>query len=610
MWPLPVRPRGAAERLRMAELLLRAPQVVAPPPEDDGWIAACLRLGGRDLCLHPGPAGDRTRRLLRGLGLGGGEDGGAPGAQIDVELRLHGEGGAARLELPALPPATEPTLPVTVLICTFNREALLPLALRSACAQGWPGEIIVVNDGSSDGTAAWLDAQRAAWPEGAPPLRVLHQPNRGKAAALNRGVALAAHPALLVLDDDDVLLPGALRALATALAAAPAASSATGDLIAFSDDGAGPTPRLWRPALRGDPRRSVDLALQEMPSFPGATLCRTEALRAAGPFDEALVHIEDLDMAIRLAEQGPTACLPLPTLLYRLHPGARGPAHDRFEMNDADAHHRRMQPKVAALIGRHAARLAGPGGPAEHTEGPDRDLRVSLAMGCLRKGAREEAARLIDALKPPFTARERWARAALGLDPGPEEAGTPLLVIDEGGEGALERCLEEQAGRRPLFVNLLVPREPLSDVQLLHQGIFAARAQVGAAWPPVAEVELALTSRPEWRAGRLAPAALPAGLPPAEAALAWAACQGPVPAATAPGLPEGRHPLSAALLSARAAVGGRPAEVASTLRRLVATQARWPPLWRFLAEALRAAGDHRGAAQAAAAADRLAVLAG
>jgi GT2 family glycosyltransferase len=492
-----------------------------------------------------------------------------------------------------------------VLICTYNRAALLPLSLRSAREQGWPCEIIVVNDGSTDGTAAWLDAQRAAWPADGPALRVLHQPNRGKSVALNRGVAAAAHPALLVLDDDDVLLPGALRALATALAAAPTASCATGDLIAFTDDGAGPTPRLWRPALRGDAGRSLDLALQEMPSFPGATLCRTDALRAAGPFDEDLVHIEDLDMAIRLAEQGGTACLPLPTLWYRLHPGARGPAHERFEINDADAHHRRMQPKVAALIGRHARRLAATGGRADGGTGAARDLRVSLAMGCLRKGAKEEAVRLIDALDGPFTAREGWARAALGLDPGEAEGGTPLLVLDEGGEGALERCLEVQAGRRPLFVNLLVPREPLADVQLLHQGVFAARAEVGAAWPPADAVDLALSSRPGWRIGRLKPSALPAGLPPAEAALAWAACQGPVPAPEAPGLAEGAHHLSAGLLAARAGLAARPAEVAAALRRLVATQARWPPIWRFLAESLRAAGDPRGAAQAEAAAERL-----
>jgi len=90
---------------------------------------------------------------------------------------------------------------ISVIIPTYNRERLLPRALRSVINQSTtPAEVIVVDDGSSDNTrqvikeiAAWADLE----------LRYLRQSNRGPAAARNLGIRAASGEYLAFLDSDD-----------------------------------------------------------------------------------------------------------------------------------------------------------------------------------------------------------------------------------------------------------------------------------------------------------------------------------------------------------------------------------------------------------------------
>lgn len=96
---------------------------------------------------------------------------------------------------------------MTVIIPVFNGQAYLPEALRSVVAQGIDNiEIIVVDDGSTDGT------RNAAEALGDPRLRYVWQRRMGAAAARNYGVALAISPFLAFLDADDVWLSGKLKA--------------------------------------------------------------------------------------------------------------------------------------------------------------------------------------------------------------------------------------------------------------------------------------------------------------------------------------------------------------------------------------------------------------
>lgn len=107
----------------------------------------------------------------------------------------------------------KPPTAFSAVLATYNRAALLRRAVESVLAQGWPElEILVVDDGSDEPAAK-------AVADLGPRVRVLRQPgNLGVNAARNRGIAEARHPWVLIFDDDDVLLPGALQSIADAIA--------------------------------------------------------------------------------------------------------------------------------------------------------------------------------------------------------------------------------------------------------------------------------------------------------------------------------------------------------------------------------------------------------
>jgi glycosyltransferase involved in cell wall biosynthesis len=105
---------------------------------------------------------------------------------------------------------TEPR--ISVVIPAFNRERTIGRAIGSVLSQSYqPSEIIVVDDGSTDGTAEVVSAHGGS-------VRCVSQANAGASAARNRGVELATAPWVAFLDSDDHWLDGHLEHMAAAIA--------------------------------------------------------------------------------------------------------------------------------------------------------------------------------------------------------------------------------------------------------------------------------------------------------------------------------------------------------------------------------------------------------
>ncbi|GAA1631645.1 bifunctional polysaccharide deacetylase/glycosyltransferase family 2 protein [Georgenia ruanii] len=109
-------------------------------------------------------------------------------------------------------PRAEGPLPfVSVVLPVFNEEPVVAKTLAALRASDYPAfEVIVVNDGSTDNTLQVLREAARDWPQ----LRVVDQPNAGKAAASNHGFALARGEVVVTLDGDTVFEPGTIRMLA------------------------------------------------------------------------------------------------------------------------------------------------------------------------------------------------------------------------------------------------------------------------------------------------------------------------------------------------------------------------------------------------------------
>jgi poly-beta-1,6 N-acetyl-D-glucosamine synthase len=113
-----------------------------------------------------------------------------------------------------LPPATH-VPPVSVIVPAYNEEVGIAAAVRSLLASDYPTlEVIVVDDGSTDDTPAAVEALAGDDPR----VRLIRQPNGGKAAALNIGIAAARHDVIVMVDGDTVFEPGTVRNLVAALA--------------------------------------------------------------------------------------------------------------------------------------------------------------------------------------------------------------------------------------------------------------------------------------------------------------------------------------------------------------------------------------------------------
>lgn len=220
---------------------------------------------------------------------------------------------------------------ISVIVPTFNRRDYLLEALAALQQQSRPvDQIIVWDDGSSDGTEAAVAAVRD------PRLQYHRAENAGKAAALNRALALASGDYIWICDDDDIAAPDAAEQLAGMLDAAPETGIAGGCYNRFRDTRQGREvtgPGYWPDLGTGTPLRHL---LEDIFLFQNATLVRRQCYNRAGPFREDLPRSIDYDMIVRLAARFPIEMTSRVLFLQRKHDGARGPAGHRHAASAAD----------------------------------------------------------------------------------------------------------------------------------------------------------------------------------------------------------------------------------------------------------------------------------
>lgn len=195
---------------------------------------------------------------------------------------------------------------VSVVVPAYNAAGILPAALASLAGQAAVHEVLVVDDGSTDDTAA-VAAEH-------PGVRVLRQDNAGPSAARNRGIEEATGDWIGFLDADDRWLPGKLAAQLAAADRHPEAVLVAGDWVR---SGPGQPVPVTAP---DSPIGYLDLLL--LNRFQTSTvLARTEVLRRLGGFDPALDGAEDWDMWLRCARTGLVLKLDAPVVVYTDSPG-------------------------------------------------------------------------------------------------------------------------------------------------------------------------------------------------------------------------------------------------------------------------------------------------
>jgi GT2 family glycosyltransferase len=211
---------------------------------------------------------------------------------------------------------------VSVLVPTYDRARYIGAAVESVLAQRFTDlEVIVVDDGSTDETAAILARIDD------PRLRVLRREHGGIGKALNAGLHVARGRYVARNDSDDLWLPDHLATMVTALDANPALDLVYGRAELIDAEGA-PLPGGRGDPLRhpGDPLRSL---LHTDYTASVTSVMRRAAIERAGGWDESFATSEDWDMALRIALHGSVQFIDHVVARIRLHDGnaTMAPSH-------------------------------------------------------------------------------------------------------------------------------------------------------------------------------------------------------------------------------------------------------------------------------------------
>ena len=213
---------------------------------------------------------------------------------------------------------------VSIVIPCFNAERYIAATLRAVLAQsGAALEVIVVDDGSTDGSAALVEREF-------PQVRLIRRSNAGVAAARNAGIAAATGEWVAFCDADDIWLPGKLAAQFDAMAAVPGcrmsytawhvwvSAEPDPDRALLERLAAEATDAKWAGATGWlYPELLLDCVV-----WTSTVLVQRSVLAEIGDFDTSLRIGEDYDLWLRASRVTRIERIARPLALYRQHPAS------------------------------------------------------------------------------------------------------------------------------------------------------------------------------------------------------------------------------------------------------------------------------------------------
>jgi len=289
---------------------------------------------------------------------------------------------------------------VSVIMPAYNVKPFVAESIESVLGQTYRDyELVIVDDGSTDGTAALLQHYAAVYPDR---IRLLLQGNRGPSSARNSGLRVAAGAVYAFLDSDDIWAPAYLAEQMRILETEPDVDIVTGNAFLRGGAADGRTARPFP-----DPRPAPDLMqiLLDDEAIFIMTVFRREVLDSVGGFDEDLHTNEDYDLWIRAARAG-----------FRFRRNPRPLGWYRRRGGSLSANDVRMLTGILRVY-RKALADAAPGSAIEAAIEQqiarfDAERLAAEAREAIESGDVAAAADFVDALK---ARRGGWSLRALSL---------------------------------------------------------------------------------------------------------------------------------------------------------------------------------------------------
>ena len=230
---------------------------------------------------------------------------------------------------------------VSVIIPTYNRKHTLKRAIQSVYIQSLlPFEIIVVDDGSKDGTKEWVKQKY-------PGIKYIYQKNRGVSSARNKGIKIAQGDWIALLDSDDEWLPNKLSEQISKI------KSNLDVKILHSNE-------IWiRNGVRVNQMKKhkkfggyiFEKCLDICRISPSSVMLKKEIFNDIGTFDESLKVCEDYDLWLRITSKYPVCFLDLHLIKkYGGHSDQLSRAHDGIEFYRIQSLQKILESKILSKL--------------------------------------------------------------------------------------------------------------------------------------------------------------------------------------------------------------------------------------------------------------------